>query len=254
MIEGKFDIVFAGRFAPGKEPEQVYLNLAKLFKTNEQQIKKLFSGDRVTIKKGLEYAQAMKYQSALKNAGALVLIQEHGATVKQTAPATTKSNHSSQTAQPQAVPNAAVAAEKTRGRANFLQPEEPTRQEPSSEKLAKSESTKEDASDDSWSVAAAGEKLPPGERQQPIPEPDLSGLSVDSSNRPLSDKKTTEAPSVDLSGLSLNEPGLIQEPKTKEQRDVDTSSLSVAAAGEKIPNEKVKKEEVDPKIDHLELD
>ncbi|NVJ51365.1 MAG: hypothetical protein HWE11_13325, partial [Gammaproteobacteria bacterium] len=76
MIDGKFDIVFAGRIVPSKTEAEVKQNLARLFKTQPENIERLFSGQEVSIKKGLDYAQAMKYQSALKQAGALVLLKK----------------------------------------------------------------------------------------------------------------------------------------------------------------------------------
>ncbi len=268
MIEGKFDIIFAGRLVPNKTPEEVHANLAKLFKTNEAQIKKLFSGSSVTIKKGLEYAQAMKYQSALKAAGALVLIKEHGAqdkdAVKPVAESGNKASFESKS------PGKATFGPKEpepayRGKASFGpkssaedsgEPDHTTHQNQNPENLAETESSSENVSegDDHWSVAIAGEKLPETDRPAPLPMPDLSGLSVDETKSLLSEPKSVETPEIDLSGLSVDEPGLIQEPKTKQEREVDTSALSMAEAGEKIPNKKREEVAVDPDTSHLKLD
>lgn len=76
MIEGKFDIVFRGQVVKQFELAEVKSNLVNLFKSSPEAIEKLFLGSEVTIRKGVSYADAMKYQSALKKAGALALIKE----------------------------------------------------------------------------------------------------------------------------------------------------------------------------------
>lgn len=268
MIEGKFDIIFAGRLVPNKTPEEVHANLAKLFKTNEAQIKKLFSGSSVTIKKGLEYAQAMKYQSALKAAGALVLIKEHGAQDKEVNKPVAESGNKANFATKS--PGKATFGPKEpepvyRGKASFgpkptaedpAEPDQAFDSNKNSQDLTEKETTSAEVSDGDgqWSVAKAGEKLPESDRPEPLPMPDLSGLSVDDTKSRLSDPKPVEAPEIDLSGLSVGEPGLIQEPQVKPEREVDTSALSVADAGEKIPNKKQETVAVDPDTSHLKLD
>lgn len=312
MVDGKFDIVFAGRTVPGKTPEEVQQNLAKLFKTGESQIKRLFLGGEVAIKKGLDYTQAMKYQSALKQAGALVLIKPvqdgSGNTQSEPAPQQAPASQDSTTSQdtpsnshkhsepvvsqqpvtssqgrasfgpketeevPKPVshgrasfgpkePEDVAEAPTSQGRANFGPKETEEELEPqkssATDKTATDESTVEKPeaeSDGGWSLANAGERLPETEKQPPIPEPDLSELSVANSGEPLQKVAKKEQRDVDTSELSLDEPGLIQEPKPFEAKEVDTSDLSVAAAGEKIPNEQKKKQAVNPNIDHLKIE
>ena len=76
MIDGKFNVVFRGQIVKNFEESQVKNNLVKLFKTTPEAIEKLFSGEPVPVRKNLSYADAMKYQSALKSAGALAFIQD----------------------------------------------------------------------------------------------------------------------------------------------------------------------------------
>ena len=82
MIEGTFDIVFRGQIIKSIEIEEVKTNLAVLFKSSPEAIDKLFTGNEVSIKRGLDYLTAMKYQSSLKKAGALALIKEVADTKK----------------------------------------------------------------------------------------------------------------------------------------------------------------------------
>jgi len=76
MIDGKFDVVFRGQTIKNMDLDEVKTNLVGLFKSSPEAVEKLFSGSEVAIKKSLDYATAMKYQSALKKAGALALIKE----------------------------------------------------------------------------------------------------------------------------------------------------------------------------------
>lgn len=76
MIEGKFDVVFRGQTIKSMDVSLVKQNLVSLFRSSPAAIEKLFSGEEVAVRKSLDYGTAMKYQSALKKAGALALIKE----------------------------------------------------------------------------------------------------------------------------------------------------------------------------------
>ena len=76
MIDEKFDVIFRGQLVKGKEADEVKANLAKLFKSSVSAVEPLFSGSDTAIKKSIDYSTAMKYQTALKQAGALAIIQE----------------------------------------------------------------------------------------------------------------------------------------------------------------------------------
>jgi len=76
MIDGKFDVIFRGQIVKSFDMADVHANLVKLFKSSPEAVARLFSGKEVVIRKDLDYAGAMKYQSALKSAGALALIKE----------------------------------------------------------------------------------------------------------------------------------------------------------------------------------
>jgi hypothetical protein len=76
MIDGKFDVIFRGQTMKNMPLDEVKANLVGLFKSSPEAVEKLFTGSEVAIKKSLDYTIAMKYQSALKKAGALALIKE----------------------------------------------------------------------------------------------------------------------------------------------------------------------------------
>ncbi len=233
MIEGRFNIVFAGRLAPGKSEAEVKQNLARLFKTSVEQMDRLFAGSEITLKKNLEYAQAMKYQSALKQAGALALIQKvEGEAAKLPEPAKSKSP---ELADANKVPEVSSAK---------VQQPEPT---------AKEQAPSDDGEGD-WTVAAPGERLPETEKLPPIPEPDLSELSVGSPGEVLAESQPKPKAEVDTSGLSLDELSPMPASEPKPAPEVDLSGLSVAAPGEKIPNAPDEKPKVNPDTSHLSLD
>ncbi|MCB1749978.1 MAG: hypothetical protein H6977_03255 [Gammaproteobacteria bacterium] len=71
MADANFAVVFRGRLVEGAEPAAVRANLATLFKADAARIEKMFSGQTVIIKKGLDEAGAKKYLAVLAKAGAL---------------------------------------------------------------------------------------------------------------------------------------------------------------------------------------
>jgi len=245
MVEGKFDIVFAGRTVPSKSMDEVKQNLARLFKTQPAQIERLFSGQEVTIKKALDYAQAMKYQSALKQAGALALLRKQES---HTAESVAKTSNQQPATNPASTDTAS---------ANSASPVSSTPSEHTTASATPVEtasvSQAEAADDGDWSVAAAGEVLPAIERAEAIPEPDLSGLNIAEVGATLGEKRQQEAVEIDTSDLTLGELGRLSPEREYAQKEVDVSSLSMAEAGEKIPQQKVEKELVDPNTEHLSL-
>jgi hypothetical protein len=69
------DVIYAGVLAAGREAAQVKSDLARLFKTDAAGIERLFSGQPVIIKKGLDPQTAEKYRVALEKAGAICEIK-----------------------------------------------------------------------------------------------------------------------------------------------------------------------------------
>lgn len=71
-----FNVVFAGQVAAGSDPAAVRANVAKLFKvTNEATLDKLFSGQRIAVKKAVSQADAMKLRALMKQAGAVASLE-----------------------------------------------------------------------------------------------------------------------------------------------------------------------------------
>ena len=73
--ESNYSVTFSGQLVPGEEPDQVKQRLARLFKSSESAIEKLFTGKSVTIKKDITEEKAITYQKALLKAGAIADVE-----------------------------------------------------------------------------------------------------------------------------------------------------------------------------------
>lgn len=74
MDEERYDIVFHGEILPDHDMGHVMIRLAKLFKTDERNIKPLFDGDSWLIRRDVNTELAAKYKQALTNAGAVCIL------------------------------------------------------------------------------------------------------------------------------------------------------------------------------------
>lgn len=75
-MEGFFEVVFDGRIVPGRELAEVKANVGNLFKAKPETVERLFAGQPITVKKDLDYAGALRYIAALKEAGALARFKQ----------------------------------------------------------------------------------------------------------------------------------------------------------------------------------
>ena len=75
----KFDLVFEGKLAPGKDVNAVKKALMKLLKADAGAVEQLMAGPAVTIKKDLDASTAAKFQQAFETSGALcTLVPQQG--------------------------------------------------------------------------------------------------------------------------------------------------------------------------------
>ncbi len=208
MIDGKFDVVFRGQVVRGMDESVVKTNLVALFKSSPEAVEKLFTGNEVVVRKDLDYGTAMKYQSALKKAGALALIKE--------------------------IEQKPIAAQPSQGKASFGVR----------------------TSDDS--APSADVNSPQTNQQDSVDVEKTAETEVDSSvksestvNQSIADNDSDSS----QDSLTVAEPGAqILPDKIYEKREVDTSQLSLASAGERILPEKAPESHPQPSIDHLKLE
>ncbi|MFT4824878.1 MAG: hypothetical protein ACJAUG_001719 [Halioglobus sp.] len=70
-----YDVCFAGEILPGQDLDTVKLKFAKLFKTDDATLAKLFSGKTQLLKRGCDRQTALKYKKAVEQAGAKPVIR-----------------------------------------------------------------------------------------------------------------------------------------------------------------------------------
>ena len=69
-MEERFDVEFAGEILSGFDKPAVQAAVATLFKADEATLSKLFSGERLRIKRNCDAATAQRFADALARAGA----------------------------------------------------------------------------------------------------------------------------------------------------------------------------------------
>lgn len=70
MSDPLYNITFQGKLLYGYEQDEVRNNLAKLTKFDEQMLNRLFSGEKVVLKKELDLTTAERYKEVLDKTGA----------------------------------------------------------------------------------------------------------------------------------------------------------------------------------------
>lgn len=195
-------VAFKGQLAEGAPLDTVKMGVSQLFKVDIAKIEHLFSGQWVSIKKGVDEATAKKYQEALQKVGALCQVVTTSQfavlkSVKQEAEPP-KVEEPSLTTQP------ATPAEKRE-----LESSLPTRSESEAVPLERSV------------VKAAPAGL--GE---------LEGVAVEGSWDHLEEPDHTPPPQVDLAGVALDAAGTdLAEHHDAPQLQVDTGELALDALG-----------------------
>ena len=74
----RFKIVFQGRCHEDYDESQVKEVLSDILNLNNKKLNQLFSGQRVIVKKEIDYETAQKYQNIFENAGAICKIESTG--------------------------------------------------------------------------------------------------------------------------------------------------------------------------------
>jgi hypothetical protein len=75
MTEELFEIAFQGEIAEGADRETVMLRIGQMFKADAERVQKMFSGQRVTIKKQADAGMVAKYRAAFEKAGAVCIVR-----------------------------------------------------------------------------------------------------------------------------------------------------------------------------------
>lgn len=78
MAQGEFELAFYGKIVEGASLDKVKENIAQLFKANNEQVARMFTGNRVVIRNKLDEETALKYISAMEKRGAICQVELMG--------------------------------------------------------------------------------------------------------------------------------------------------------------------------------
>lgn len=195
-----YQLVFRGEWEAGLDEASARERAKGLFKANDAQLDKMFSGDRVVIKNRLDEAAAQKYQAAMKKSGLVAHIEPMEQTEAGEAGARQpeSSGESGEQQHPGTPASASGDAPASAGSTNVeVAPGDrlPVAGEKVDSILAGSDlslgapgeqlgETREEPEPvfehlDEWSVAPPGEDLGSGVEKPEPPAPDVSHLSLD---------------------------------------------------------------------------
>lgn len=192
MSSERFDLYFCGELLDGYFADFVKVDMARLFKVDIARIEPYFSGEPQTIKLNVDRATAARYQKALTDIGARLLIVRQGATVE------TKT--AQPTGEPAPTPPQAVTTENTSS-----------------------------VTEGNWQLLPPGSDLGEHRDAEPV-SVDVSGLSIAEVGVDLGEHSDRPPPvQVDISGLQLDEPGvdLIEADASEPPSAPDTSHLKL---------------------------
>lgn len=265
-----YAIVFSGEILDGHEIISVKAHLAKMLKVNPEQLSKLFSGNRVVLKKTPDKELAIKYGTALKKVGADVKVK----VIKPDAAATAAPAIATAPTAPKASPQSqAIPAPKPRA-ANPASSQAaaiptPTAAPPATTNLsvvpndgnifdAKPEAPRLDIDLSELHIAEPGEGLLTEPKEFVELDIDLSGLDLSEAGEGLLAEPKPEAPKVEAPDFGLDEPGALLETLHEEVEllNPDTSGLTMAMPGtELLPDEEKppEPEAVKPDISKIHL-
>jgi hypothetical protein len=265
----RYDVYFAGQILDGYDSDSVRNKLAKLFNADQATLDLLFSGKTQVIKRNCDHATALQYKSAIEQAGARPILKvieaeagtENGADPKMSA----------------AQKIAALAAAPDEGRYEqsggdappHEEPREPTG-EPESIDLAppgtevlreeeRAESVSIEIDTSGLQVDMAADRLPEDATPPPATV-DTGHLSLADAGETIPNLPTTETPvSPSLDGLALSDAGTdfsdCASPATQAPT-LDLSALTLESPGSDMLEEKYRKTEpgTGPSTDHLSLE
>ncbi len=75
----RFDIYFTGQLLPDQDPVTVREKIRRMFRADDAQLQRLFSGEPVRIKAGVDEETAVRFRVSFRQAGAVVEIRPLGA-------------------------------------------------------------------------------------------------------------------------------------------------------------------------------
>lgn len=190
----QYDIFFTGTIIEGQDEAEVRIKVGQIFKASGDKLDRLFSGEPIKIKSGVDLDTASKYRVAFREAGALIDIKPVGSK---------PSPKPAPVVKPSAKPTPAPAPE----------------QQPA---ITESEIT--------LSAPNTGSLIDCAEEVTPAPIPNIDNLSMTEANTGSLIDCTQEVepePIPDISGISMDNAGaILDETESPPPAEIDTSQLS----------------------------
>ena len=255
MSEQLYDIYFKGEALAGFENSQVQANVSHLFKASPEKIQHLFSGKVVALKKGLDKPTALKFQTALKTAGAKIYIKQ----------ATSESSVVSEQSRSKAASSAAPISteEPVEATKKAMQATEEqagiTVLPAGSDVLTENERSHVQAADiDTSTIHLASSFALPEEKLETVIPPDVSHISAAEVGADILDQPEIKAtiPAPDTSFIDLAEPGadLLEQSEEAITQNIDVSNIDLAEVGADMDPSPKKTPPPAPDTSHIHLD
>lgn len=239
MSDNNFQVLMSGKLVEGIDVAQVKANVAALFKVDVAKVEKLFSGQPVVIKKGLDEVTAKKYQAALQRAGAHCQVVDAYAEISKPA-------------------QAPSTGQQDQAHENAVEP--PVNDETGDDRIPSIDSglhkyVVKEAPKDLGELGNAQLDEPGTQivepQDNPPPTVDISALSMDEPGVTLVESEEAPELEVDLGTLSMDEPGAtLVEKEPDPELELDLSQLSMDEPGATLVE---KEEEKAPEIDTSKL-
>lgn len=247
-----FNVVFAGELVGRADPAAVRANVGKLFNASDAVLDRLFSGQPVAIKKGIDRAAAMQLRARMKQAGAEVRLVQVDA---QGQPLAAPPRPPAPAPAPAAAAPSGTMAARVATLAVQIEREEALRPRPDAPPPPA-----DTARVETWALFPPGSLLsPPSQRPAPTP-PVISGITLRAGGGDLVSAGEIARPApvrVDVSAISMAPPQ--SEVMREDERhrvapvQVDISGMSMAEVGAPLDEIREDKPLVNPDISHIKL-
>lgn len=257
-MEERYNIYYAGTVLEGHDTAGVRQQLARLFKADEVTLDKLFSGQPQMIKRDCDKATALKYQEAMKKAGAKPLIRTADSPAPEASQATSAAppptEHASAAERIAAVASGSDTAQATDPDfdiapvgSDVLRPEE------------RPHVSAADIDTSMLNLAETGARLSE-EQAAPPAGPDTAHLSMGEVGDDIPNLEPGDLPpEPDTSAIALSPEGsdfADCAPAEAAELDLDLSAIALAEEGADILPEEYRDKDapVPPSTDHLSLE
>ncbi|EIC20649.1 hypothetical protein [Thiorhodovibrio frisius] len=167
MADPTFDVLFSGELLGSASPDYVKKRLAQIFKLDEAGVERLFSGQRVFVKRGVDFATAERLREVFDKAGALAEVVPVGGDPDEVFHFDDSDDEADVDASPSAAKGSTITPSSSPPSSSPPSSSPPSSSPPSSSPPSAS-----------WSIAPPGAELEELSDRGPEQHPDISKLSL----------------------------------------------------------------------------